>query len=437
MYTWAVDSIKEALHSNQFLQGGLVLGIITAVLVYLKNIPIQLYNFSKKFIYFELVISQSDDVRLFTYFDKWYTNKYPAKYRKVTAQFTDNHQGLSKTVNRITQDNTNKPEEWDLSDRCNIAIKQRNDLNYIWHGKRLLIIENTEHHLEGAMNPSDSHYTSYTISGFFAKTCILKLLHELKSMRIENEIKTKGISITTFNANGYGSKRILRTYKTFDNIYFSGKPDLINYIDNFISTKERCNKNGIKHKTGIKLHGPPGTGKTSVAVALANYLNYNIALVNILSLGSDEALLEIIGDIQNNTIILFEDVDDAVGPPDNKAKTKKEGVVTFSTILQVLDGIQSPENVIFMLTTNHPTSLDPALYRNGRINKIIEIGYPRYTDIVDFINSYYDLQLKLVDVFPNVDSETCIKTGMSTIEQYCLESSTIERLLTRLNEEKI
>ena len=94
MYTWAVDSIKEALHSNQFLQGGLVLGIITAVLVYLKNIPIQLYNFSKKFIYFELVISQSDDVRLFTYFDKWYTNKYPSKYRKVTAQFTDTHQGL-------------------------------------------------------------------------------------------------------------------------------------------------------------------------------------------------------------------------------------------------------------------------------------------------------------------------------------------------------
>lgn len=437
MYTWAVDSIKEALHSNQFLQGGLVLGIITAVLVYLKNIPIQLYNFSKKFIYFELVISQSDDVRLFTYFDKWYTNKYPAKYRKVTAQFTDNHQGLSKTVNRITQDNTNRPDEWDLSDRCNIAIKQRNDINYIWHGGRLLIIENTEHHLEGAMNPTDSHYASYTISGFFAKKCILNLLAELRSMRIENEIKTKGISVTTFNASGYGSKRILRTYKTFDHIYFNGKSDLIKYIDNFTNTKERCSKNGIKHKTGIKLHGPPGTGKTSVAVALADYLNYNIALVNILSLSSDEALLEIIEDIQNNTIILFEDADDAIGAPTTKSKTKKEGAVTFSTILQVLDGIQSPENVIFMLTTNHPTSLDSALYRDGRINKIVEIGYPRYTDIIDFINSYYDLQLSLADVFPKVDGDTCIKTGMSTIEQYCLESYDIDTLLTRLKKEKI
>ena len=121
----------------------------------------------------------------------------------------------------------------------------------------------------------------------------------------------------------------------------------------------------------------------------------------------------------------------------NKSKTKKEGAVTFSTILQVLDGIQSPENVIFMLTTNHPTSLDSALYRDGRINKIVEIGYPRYTDIIDFINSYYDLQLSLADVFPKVDGDTCIKTGMSTIEQYCLESYDIDTLLTRLKKEKI
>lgn len=441
MYNWLVENIQSALNSNQFLQGGLILGIITGVLMYLKNVPIQLYHFIKKFIYFELVISQADDVRLFTYFDKWYTTKYPTKYRKVSAQFADNTQGLSKTVEQIKVDRSNNYSaaiaEWDVDKKCSISIKQRNDTNYIWHYNRLLIIDNQEHILEGAMNPSDSHYNIYTISGFFAKKQILKLLTDLQEMRVVNEIETKGISVTTFSSSGYGYKRLLRTFKTFDNIYFEGKSDLIKYIDNFVTTSEICAKNGIKHKTGIKLHGPPGTGKTSIATAIADYLKYDIALVNILSLGSDQVLIDIVNDVKDNTIILFEDVDDSIGDPVKKSKTKAEGVVTFSTVLQVLDGIQSPENVIFMLTTNHPKSLDSALYRDGRINKIVEIGYPRYIDIIDFINNYYNVKLSVSEVFPNSNPNDHIKTGMSSIEKYCLESISVELLLNKLKEEKI
>jgi len=60
--------------------------------------------------------------------------------------------------------------------------------------------------------------------------------------------------------------------KTFDNVFFENKLQVIRKIDFFINNREWYDKHGIPYTLGIGLYGPPGTGKTSFIKALANYV---------------------------------------------------------------------------------------------------------------------------------------------------------------------
>jgi len=60
--------------------------------------------------------------------------------------------------------------------------------------------------------------------------------------------------------------------KTFENVFFENKHQVIDKIDFFVNNREWYDKHGIPYTLGIGLYGPPGTGKTSFIKALANYV---------------------------------------------------------------------------------------------------------------------------------------------------------------------
>lgn len=143
-------------------------------------------------------------------------------------------------------------------------------------------------------------------------------------------------------------------------------------------------KLGAKPPRGILMHGPPGTGKTMIARAVANESGAFFFLIN-----GPEIMSKLSGESENNLrkafkeaeknspSIIFIDEIDAIAPKRDKSQGEVEKRVV-SQLLTLMDGLNSRSTVIVIGATNRPNSIDPALRRFGRFDREIEIGIPDF-----------------------------------------------------------
>jgi mitochondrial chaperone BCS1 len=155
------------------------------------------------------------------------------------------------------------------------------------------------------------------------------------------------------------------------------KETIIDDIKAFIDSRTWYLDRGIPYRRGYLLHGPPGTGKSSFIQALAGALDFDIAILNVSERGlTDDRLNHLLTKVPQRTIVLLEDADAAFV---NRKQADEQGysgaTVTFSGLLNALDGVASAEERIIFLTTNHVERLDEALIRPGRIDMSIRLGY--------------------------------------------------------------
>jgi hypothetical protein len=127
-------------------------------------------------------------------------------------------------------------------------------------------------------------------------------------------------------------------------------------------------------KRGILLYGPPGTGKTLTAMYLASQMpDRTIILITGRGMGLIEKSCEIARLLQPATVIL-EDVD--LIAEERSSEKGCSNVVLFE-LLNQMDGLNEDADVLFVLTTNRPEILEPALAaRPGRVDTAIEIPLP-------------------------------------------------------------
>lgn len=123
---------------------------------------------------------------------------------------------------------------------------------------------------------------------------------------------------------------------------------------------------GIPYKRSYLFHGAPGAGKTSLIQALAGKYQRNICYLQPSHPEmTDDSLKEAVQQCPRRSIIVLEDVDALFTAA---REGKRSSHLTFSGLLNALDGVGPPLGQIFILTTNHRERLDPALIRNGRVD---------------------------------------------------------------------
>lgn len=147
---------------------------------------------------------------------------------------------------------------------------------------------------------------------------------------------------------------------------------ILSDLKNFLGKRDVYERLGMPFRRGILLEGAPGTGKSSVATALAHELGMSVYIITISSIENDSTLLDLVGEIRRGSIILLEDIDIATAV---RERTDEKSGVTMSGILNALDGIATPQDVITILTTNNAEVIDKAVIRPGRVDIREKIGY--------------------------------------------------------------
>jgi len=180
---------------------------------------------------------------------------------------------------------------------------------------------------------------------------------------------------------------------------------LVDDVKDFIDSPAWYRERGIPYRRGYLLYGPPGCGKTSFITALAGHLSYSICVLNLSDRSmSDDRLQHRLADAPENSIILLEDVDAAfvtreqlmeADDPDSKKMALNEAAyqglnrLTFSGLLNAIDGVTSTEGRIVFMTTNYVDRLDPALIRPGRVDLMQFIGHSTESQCIQMFRRFY------------------------------------------------
>lgn len=148
--------------------------------------------------------------------------------------------------------------------------------------------------------------------------------------------------------------------------------ELISDLGEFLSAETEYIRRGQPWHYGCLLQGPPGTGKTSIVKALASHFGLDLWHVPLGDLISDTSLSTLLAQVHPRSMLLLEDVDIYAAATSRKAEAEQ---VSLSGLLNALDGVITPHGLIIVLTSNEPASLDPALVRPGRIDRVENVDH--------------------------------------------------------------
>ena len=258
----------------------------------------------------------------------------------------------------------------------------------------------------------------------------VKKIYKLKNIKSQSGLKNSGLE--------HFSNISLK--KTINNIFFDDKQIIIDILDKFKEQKLYPANVNMDNKLGIFIYGKPGTGKTGLISAIANYLNYDIIVINFktnYTISEYEFLFK--NETYKQKIIVFDEIDflikkfndletekikenktktiiiNSSNPMQNKSNSlidssiqfnnEETETITLEYLLSKLDGVEQSDNRIIIATTNHPEVFEERFLRPGRFDIHLEMKYCSKNMYIDIISNFYSIDKKLLSKYKFINEK--------------------------------
>jgi mitochondrial chaperone BCS1 len=154
----------------------------------------------------------------------------------------------------------------------------------------------------------------------------------------------------------------------------------------------------IPYRRSYLFHGPPGSGKTSMVQALMTLGRKYLYIPMLTSEEmTDESLHYAMQKVREDSVVLLEDIDAIFDiERHNRVCNSK---LTFTGLLNAIDGVDNPKGYILILTTNNPHHLDPSLIRPGRVDVHVAFHNASNEQIEEMWTSFYPQEKESATVF--------------------------------------
>ena len=229
------------------------------------------------------------------------------------------------------------------------------------------------------------------------------------------------------------------TNRDLDTLFYDGdiKEQIKAHIDGFFKTKDLYQEKNINYKTSLLLYGPPGSGKSSLANAICNKYGIDMVLIDLNSFDRLDAnmVTKCINGDDKTYLVLIEDIDTVFNVDRNQETLEKDDKKVVNKLLQFLDSNSSPNNVIFICTTNHIEKLDAALLRRGRIDKNCYIGpitKEKARVMCESFEISEDSINKVLSKFPEYTEDENGNKNYNTVNQSTLQGEILDQVKAEL-----
>ncbi|MCI0684322.1 MAG: AAA family ATPase [Gemmataceae bacterium] len=355
------------LDHNPIVSGGFVLMILGGLLYYFKRLPWLIYDFIERFFIVKLEILDDDEA--YQWMQLWLAER------------------LHRTLSISVMTKRSQPEDPDDDSPRPRRHRNKPAIHFVpavgtyffrYQG-RFVTLSRDRYEQSGSIistsgDPKSQlrNKESFTLRIFSRnKDLARQLVEECRRKAIPDDDRID-ILVANYGCWTLGTRVKPRA---LGSVILDGDQagELLADMKAFLASADWYRDIGIPYRRGYLLHGPPGNGKTSIVKAMAGELNMSVYLLMLSDPDiSDNRVNDLLAKVPEKSILLLEDIDCAFIR--RKRASGKDGGLTFSGLLNAIDGVASAEGRIIVMTTNHIDRLDPALIRPGRADVRLSIG---------------------------------------------------------------
>jgi mitochondrial chaperone BCS1 len=349
MWTDIVEALRAQL-ANQMVGGAIALGLVGVVAASLRKLPGSLWSQLKRAVVVTATLDSRND--LFTAFMEWlHDQRFSQRSRMFTAV---------QAPPAVAEDEL-------IDDVPRLQYSPAPGLHLFWFKGRLMWMQR-----EIAMNLQVVE--TVHLGAVFGTR---RLMQELLESAARHASELRAHRMTLYTLDRWGDDWRMSDSKprrSLDSVVLDEGvvKRLRDDIHDFFARRDWYAQMGIPWRRGYLFYGPPGTGKTSIAFALAGELHLKLCALSLTNPKlTDNVMADLLQRTPPRSLILLEDIDAFFNA---REKQDARVQISFSGLLNALDGVAAQEGRIVVLTTNHPERLDAALIRPGRIDVQVEMA---------------------------------------------------------------